>query len=236
MRWLTIYLNLFLNSLKNMKIKNFSTYEFNKYNVVGVKAKINFVKTNNLEIIAHEELSKPIEEQSINLVKEFEPLLFSADIEATKLVNDKELNIDHLTLLDGHHRYDFIIRNVIDLPIEVIIISSNDVNVDSHLSEIKIKKAEFLDFLKSNKFKLNSNSNVYLKVDNDVYASDEIFDIYDLYNFKRECFENGLISPFPNDSKRNNENILSFTPIKLEEFYKENYLFPPKSTWITPRI
>ena len=236
MRWLNIYLNLFLNSLKNMKIKNFSTYEFNKYNVVGVKAKINFVKTNNLEIITHEELSKPIEEQSINLVKEFEPLLFSADIETTKLVNDKELNIDHLTLLDGHHRYDFIIRNVIDLPIEVIIISSNDVNVDSHLSEIKITKAEFLDFLKSYKFKLNSNSNVYLKVDNDVYSSDEIFDIYDLYNFKRECFEKGLISPFPNDSIRNNENILSFTPIKLEEFYKENYLFPPKSTWITPRI
>ena len=236
MKWLTIYLNLFLNSLKNMKIKNFSTYEFNKYNVVGVKAKINFVKTNNLEIIAHEELSKPIEEQSINLVNEFEPLLFSADIETTKLVNDKELNIDHLTLLDGHHRYDFIIRNVTDLPLEVIIISSNDVNVDSHLSEIKIKKDEFLDFLKSNKFKLNSNSNVYLKVDNDVYSSDEIFDIYDLYNFKRECFEKGLISAFPNDSIRNNENILSFTPIKLEEFYKENYLFPPKSTWITPRI
>ena len=70
-----------------MKIKNFSTYKFNKYNVVGVKAKINFVKTNNLEIIAHEELSKPIEEQSINLVKEFEPLLFSADIEATKLLS-----------------------------------------------------------------------------------------------------------------------------------------------------
>ena len=32
-----------------MKIKNFSTYEFNQYNVVGLKAKINFVKTNNLE-------------------------------------------------------------------------------------------------------------------------------------------------------------------------------------------
>ena len=236
MRWLTIYLNLFLNSLKNMKIKNFSTYEFNQYNVVGLKAKINFVKTSNLEIITHEELSKPIEEQSINLVKEFEPLLFSADIETTELVNDKELNIDHLTLLDGHHRYDFIIRNVIDLPIEVIIISSNDVNVDSHLSEIKIKKDEFLDFLKSKKFKLNSNSNIYLKVDNDVYSSDEICEIYDLYNFKRVCFENGLISPFPNDIKKNNENILSFTPIKLEEFYKENYLFPQKSTWITPRI
>ena len=91
----------------------------------------------------HEELSKPIEEQNINLVKEFEPLLFSADIETTELVNSKELNIDHLTLLDGHHRYDFIIRNIIELPIEVVIISSQDVNIDSHLSEINIKKMSF---------------------------------------------------------------------------------------------
>ena len=51
-----------------MKIKNFSTYEFNKYNVVGVKAKINFAKTNNLEIITHEELSRPIEEQNLSLI------------------------------------------------------------------------------------------------------------------------------------------------------------------------
>mgnify|MGYP003313313450 FL=1 len=184
----------------------------------------------------HEELSNPITEQNINLVEEFEPLLFAVDMETTELVNSKELNIDCLTLLDGHHRYDFIIRNIIELPIEVVLISSQDVNIDSHLSEINIKKAEFIDFLKSKKFVQNLNSNIYLKVDNEVYSSDEIFDIYDLYNFKRECFEKGLISPFPNDSIRNNENILSFTPIKLEEFYKENYLFPPKSTWITPRI
>jgi uncharacterized protein (DUF1015 family) len=30
--------------------------------------------------------------------------------------------------------------------------------------------------------------------------------------------------------------IINFTPIQLVEFYKENYLFPPKSTWISPRI
>ena len=219
-----------------MKIKNLSSYEFKQYNVVGVKAEINFAKTDNLEINLHEELSNPITEQNINLVEEFEPLLFAVDMETTELVNSKELNIDCLTLLDGHHRYDFIIRNIIELPIEVVLISSQDVNIDSHLSEINIKKAEFIDFLKSKKFIQNLNSNIYLKVDNEVYSSDEIFDIYDLYNFKRECFQNELISPFPNDSKKNNENILSFTPIKIEEFYKENYLFPPKSTWITPRI
>ena len=164
-----------------MKIKNLSSYEFKQYNVVGVKAQINFVKTDNLEINLHEELSNPITEQNINLVEEFEPLLFAVDMETTELVNSKELNIDCLTLLDGHHRYDFIIRNIIELPIEVVLISSQDVNIDSHLSEINIKKVEFIDFLKSKKFIQNLNSNIYLKVDNEVYSSDEIFDIYDLY-------------------------------------------------------
>ena len=86
-----------------MKIKNLSSYEFKQFNVVGVKAQINFAKTDNLEINLHEELSNPITEQNINLVEEFEPLLFAVDMETTELVNSKELNIDCLTLLDGHH-------------------------------------------------------------------------------------------------------------------------------------
>ena len=118
-----------------MKIKNLSSYEFKQYNVVGVKAQINFAKTDNLEINLHEELSNPITEQNINLVEEFEPLLFAVDMETTELVNSKELNIDCLTLLDGHHRYDFIIRNIIELPIEVVLISSQDVLSLIHISE-----------------------------------------------------------------------------------------------------
>ena len=69
-----------------------------------------------------------------------------------------------------------------------------------------------------------------------IYSSNKIIDIYELYDFKRQCFNNGFISPLANDRELTNKNIVSFTPIKLNEFYKENYLFPPKSTWITPRI
>ena len=88
----------------------------------------------------------------------------------------------------------------------------------------------------SKKFRINSNSGFYLKIDNDIYSSNEISTIYELYDFKRECFKNGFISPLANDIQSKKQNVLSFTPIKLNEFYKENYLFPPKSTWITPRI
>ena len=219
-----------------MKITQFSMYEFKEYNLTGIKAEINFSRKNNLKVILHEELQNPIEDQNIELINEFEPLLFSADIEKSKLFDSKELDIDFLTLLDGHHRFDFISRNNIDSPIKVIIVSSEDVNVDSYLSVINIERADFINILESKNFTTNSDSDFYLKIDNDIYSSNEISNIYDLYDFKRECFKDGLISPFANDNEIKNENIVSFTPIKLNEFYKENYLFPPKSTWITPRI
>ena len=219
-----------------MKITNFSTYEFKEYNVMGIKAEINFSNKNKLKIILHEELEEPIQDQDISLINEFEPLLFSVDIEVANMLDSKEVDIDFLTLLDGHHRFDFISRKNIDAPIKVIIVSSADVNVGSYLSKINIEKSDFINLLKNENFTNSSNSNFYLKIDNDIYSSNDIMNIYDLYNFKRECIQNGLISPLANDNKLINENIVSFTPIKLNEFYKENYLFPPKSTWITPRI
>jgi len=219
-----------------MKISKISSYEFKEYNVKGFQAEINFSKKNNLKIILHEELATPIEDQDTKLINEFEPLLFSVDMETLQLLESKELDIDLLTLLDGHHRFDFISRNNIDSPIKVIIVSSEDVNVDSYLSEVNIELEKFKNLLISKNFTTNSDSDFYLKIDNDIYSSNEISSIYDLYDFKRECFKEGFISPFVNDNEVKNENIVSFTPIKLNQFYKENYLFPPKSTWITPRI
>ena len=219
-----------------MKITQFSRYEFTEYNLTGIKAEINFSKKNNLKVILHEELQNPIKDQDIELINEFEPLLFSVGIEKTKLFESKEIEIDFLTLLDGHHRYNFISRNNIDSEIEVIIVSFEDVNVDSYLSEINIELEKFINVLESKNFTNNSDSSFYLKIGNDIYSSNEISSIYDLYDFKRECFKNGFISPLANDNNLKNDNLVSFTPIKLNEFYKENYLFPPKSTWITPRI
>ena len=109
-----------------MKITQFSNYEFKEYNLTGIKAEINFSRKNNLKVILHEELHNPIEDQDIKLINEFEPLLFSVDIKKSKLFENRELDINFLTLLDGHHRYDFISRNKIDSEIKVIIVSSED--------------------------------------------------------------------------------------------------------------
>ena len=68
-----------------MKITNFSTYEFKEYNVMGIKAEINFSNKNKLKIILHEELEEPIQDQDISLINEFEPLLFSVDKEVARM-------------------------------------------------------------------------------------------------------------------------------------------------------
>ena len=141
-----------------MKVNKISTYEFKEYNAIGIQSEINFSKKNNLKVILHEELGDPIKDQDIKLIDEFEPLLFSVDIDSKELLENEELNIEFLTLLDGHHRYDFISRNNIDSSIKVIIVSSSTVNIDSHLSEIKIEKSQFIEFIESQNFINNSNS------------------------------------------------------------------------------
>ena len=68
------------------------------------------------------------------------------------------------------------------------------------------------------------------------YSNIKIESIYELYDFKRKLIDHDFIIPIPNDMVNVDDLIINFTPIQLVEFYKENYLFPPKSTWISPRI
>ena len=68
------------------------------------------------------------------------------------------------------------------------------------------------------------------------YSNQEISSIYELYDFKRKLINLNLINAVRNDESGAEDIIVDFTPIKLFECYRENYLFPPKSTWISPRI
>jgi transcriptional regulator of aromatic amino acid metabolism len=90
--------------------------------------------------------------------------------------------------------------------------------------------------LEENNFEISNSSKYFLTFDGKQYSNQKIDNIYDLYDFKRKLISEDVIAPAQNDIIQNESTILDFTPIKLSEFYKENYLFPPKSTWISPRI
>ena len=220
-----------------MIFNNFEKYKFNGTEVVGVKTTINLSKDNDIEIVLHEETQDKFEQvRDIETVKGFPPLVFSVDIDRDVISNlDVQNQIEKLILLDGHHRFEHLSLYSYDYPIPVVLVSNQDVKIQSYNSKINVTKEKFIEFLLKNNFE-PSSSKYFINIQDNNYSSKKISSIYELYDFKRKLINSNLINPIRNDVSGSEDIIVNFTPIKLIEFYRENYLFPPKSTWISPRI
>ena len=215
-----------------MENKNFTAYQFENYDVEGLKLEINFSNNDFIEIKTHEEINSPIE----NMEESFEPLLFGIDMNITNIKNLNDLKGKKMILLDGHHRYEYLKRNDIDKSIELVLISIDDVEILSYPSRLLIEKKEFEEILENYNFSNNVSSKFFVSVDNVKFFNEEILDIYQLYEFKNFCYVNEYISSAVDENKTNDEIIVNFTPIKVSEILENDSLFPPKSTWITPRL
>ena len=220
-----------------MIFNNFEKYKFNGTEVVGVKTTINLSKDNDIEIVLHEETQDKFEQvRDIETVKGFPPLVFSVDIDRDVISNlDVQNQIEKLILLDGHHRFEHLSLYSYDYPIPVVLVSNQDVKIQSYNSKINLTKEKFIDLLLENNFE-PSSSKYFINIQDNNYSNKKISSIYELYDFKRKLINSNIINSIRNDASSDEEIIVNFTPIKLCEFYRENYLFPPKSTWISPRI
>ena len=215
-----------------MENNYFTTYKFENYDVEGLKLEINFANAEFLEIKTHEEIDTPIE----NIEESFDPLLFGIDENLKNIRNIDDLKGKKIILLDGHHRYEYLKRNDIDKSIELVLISIDDVEILSYPSRLIIRKKEFEEILENYNFSNNVSSKFYVSVDDVKFFNEEILDIYQLYEFKNFCYVNEYISSAVDENKTNDEIIVNFTPIKVSEIVENDSLFPPKSTWITPRL
>jgi len=215
-----------------MENNNFTVYQFENYDVEGLKLEINFSNTDFIEIKTHEEINFPIE----NMEESFEPLLFGIDMNITNIKNINDLKGKKMILLDGHHRYEYLKRNDIDKSIELVLISIDDVEILSYPSRLIITKKEFEEILENYNFSNNVSSKFFVSVDDVKLFNEEILDIYQLYEFKNFCYVNEYISSAVDENKTNDEIIVNFTPIKVSEIVENDSLFPPKSTCITPRL
>ena len=221
-----------------MIINNFEKYNFKDSEVTGIITSINFSTEKDVEIILHEETQDKFEQvRDLETVKSFPPLVFStgADRDLTNILNGSK-EIKKLILLDGHHRFEHLNLYNYDYPIPVVLISNQDVTVQSYNSKINVDKKTFIDHLFASSFKPSSSSKYFIEIEDCKYSNIKIESIYELYDFKRKLINHDFIIPIPNDMVNVDDLIINFTPIQLVEFYKENYLFPPKSTWISPRI
>ena len=220
-----------------MIFNNFEKYKFNGTEVVGLKTTINLSKDNDIDIVLHEETQDKFEQvRDLETVKDFPPLVFSVEIDRDVINNlDIQNQIQKLILLDGHHRFEHLSLYNYDYPIPVVLVSNQDVKIQSYNSKINVTKEQFIEFLIENNFQ-PSSSKYFISIQDNNYSNKKINSIYELYDFKRKLINSNLINPIRNDVSGSEDIIVNFTPIKLIEFYRENYLFPPKSTWISPRI
>ena len=221
-----------------MIISNFENYAFKNSDIQGIITSINFSLQNEVELICHEETQDIFGQiKDLSIVKAFPPLVFSFEVDSFS-INKPEcpLEVQKLYLLDGHHRLEHIVLYNYDYPVPVVLVEAKSVEVQSYNSKINGNENIVTEFLLKNNFKPSTVSDYFIRIQDKEFSSKDICNIYDLYDFKRKLINLDLISPVRNDIVDDNNIIVDFTPIKLSEFNNENYLFPPKSTWISPRI
>ena len=212
-----------------MKIKNYSKLTLSNPELNAYMTKFNILQNKNI-IFPHEETIN--ENHITNEIIKNSVIVFGVTFE---LHEDVVSFKDEIFILDGHHRVKYIKDNLIDELFEVVFIDIHSVNIESYNSELRSDQDIFIKKIMDDKdFSKTNLGSFFIEINNIKYFSKKIKNIYELYSYKKELLDDGVISPI-----KNNENtdkpIVNFTAISSENFNKD-IIFPYKSTWITPRF
>ena len=212
-----------------MIVDNFTKIAISDPELNAYMAKFNIFKNREI-IFPHEETIK--ENHITDKIIKNSVLVFGVNIE---IFDEKLMINDEIFILDGHHRFQYIIENSIEEFFEVIFVDINDIKIESYNSELLIRDDIFLQkILIKNGFSVSNNSKYFISLNKTKYFSEDISDISELYSFKKELLEDLIILPIRNDDNTD-KSLVNFTPLTAQNFNK-NTVFPCKSTWITPRF
>ena len=212
-----------------MIIDNYTKLKLSNHEITAYKTKLNILKNNEI-IFPHEET---VDDNRItNSIIKNSVIVLGVIFET---FYDKLTIKDEIFILDGHHRFQYIIQNSIDDMFEVVLLNIYDIKIESHNSELLTTDDIFLNKIVSEKgFSQLIKSNFFISLNNVKYFSQNFLDINELYLYKKKLLNESIISPFKNNDKTD-KSIVNFTPITLKNFSKD-VVFPYKSTWITPRF
>ena len=214
-----------------MIIRNVEKIEFENNALEAYKTKLNVFRLNN--IYPHEETNEN-SNITYDVVKNSN-LVLGVDF----ILDDNKVEIkDELFILDGHHRFNFIKDNEIDEDIDVVLIDIRKVSITSYNCQLMVDKDEFTNKIyEDHKFapnKLQEELTFFISLNRQKYFSKNILNLRDLYKYKKILMQQKMIIPTPNNLK-NNSQIIQFTPLSYQDF-KKDFVFPYKSTWISPRF
>ena len=108
-----------------MIVDNFTKIAISEPELNAYMAKINIFKNREI-IFPHEETIK--ENHITDTIIKNSVLVFGVNIE----ISDEKLMLnDEIFILDGHHRFQYIIENSIEEFFEVIFVDINDIKIES---------------------------------------------------------------------------------------------------------
>ena len=212
-----------------MKIRDFQELKLSVPDLKAYLTRLNIYKNKDI-IFPHEETTK--DSQITKSILKNSVIVLGVTFQSI----NTELKIENkVFILDGHHRFKFIVDNEIDETFEVVLIDLHGVNIESYNCELNVDLDFFINKVQSeHSFNREKISKYLIKVNQEEYCSESFTNIYDLYQYKKELMLEGIITPIANNQDTQ-KTIINFTALKSFDFSVSN-IFPYKSTWITPRF
>lgn len=218
-----------------MKLTKLEKYIFAKFPVTGYKISLKNFDENIDKIYLHEETLKEVNFNEEIEIASLDPII--ATVSPNFLVNEdsKELDINNFYLLDGHHRVEYAkSKNLIPL-LNCVLVNYDDVIIKPYDYETNLDLSEFISILNDNNFTESQEGSFNIKISNKIFVNKNIVSYKQLYEFKRLLQNKKIINPVLNNQYTNNL-IVQFEALEKKELLSMDYLLPPKSTWIEPRI
>lgn len=218
-----------------MKLTKLEKYIFVKFPVTGYKISLKNFDDNIDKIYLHEETLKEVNFNEEIDIASLDPII--ATVSPNFLVNEdsKELDINNFYLLDGHHRVEYAKSKKLIPLLNCVIVNYDDVIIRPYDFETNLDLSEFISILNDNNFTESQEGNFNIKISNKNFVNKNIVSYKQLYEFKRLLQNKKIINPVLNNQYTNNL-IVQFEALEKKELLSMDYLLPPKSTWIEPRI
>ena len=218
-----------------MKLTKLEKYIFVKFPVTGYKISLKNFDDNIDKIYLHEETLKEVNFNEEIDIASLDPII--ATVSPNFLVNEdsKELDINNFYLLDGHHRVEYAKSKKLIPLLNCVIVNYDDVIIKPYDFETNLDLSEFISILNDNNFIESQEGSFNIKISNKNFVNKNIVSYKQLYEFKRLLQNKKIINPVLNNQYTSNL-IVQFEALEKKELLSMDYLLPPKSTWIEPRI
>ena len=218
-----------------MKLTKLEKYIFVKFPVTGYKISLKNFDDNIEKIYLHEETLNEVSfNEEIDLAS-LDPII--ATVSPNFLVNEdsKQLDINNFYLLDGHHRVEYAKSKKLISLLSCVIVNYDDVIIKPYDFGTNLDLSEFINVLNDNNFTESQEGSFNIKISDKIFVNKNIDSYKQLYEFKRLLQNKKIINPVLNNQYTSNL-IVQFEALEKKELLSMDYLLPPKSTWIEPRI